>query len=545
MQTATAEAGKFNAVNTERFFKEISHFFERPEGVLLEIAQNAHRAGATTLNIKIDKDKNTLTAEDNGHGADSVAPMFCLADSAWSKEVEEGQMPAGWGLFYLMAISERVAYQSAFGYVEVDCNRFLGVHEYREGLFGLIKPNEKIGNGFRLVASLKEGIAKQIDSDAYFYEWRSLGYFPLDITVNGKRVGKRSLAKKVSEGHTALEWKPGCTVYIPPNCSGLFIDRKLNTAKTTVVFHGIPINMPFSEFEKMVFVDITEGCPLTPVLPYRTTIKVNGQTESLSEYVRKHVVERTLQEIAANANNSEVVLNAFFVAEETFTQEELDNLDRWFAMRTDDNDTYWNDSEYILVKKGEIPMNQETVLTVNGAPVEEYFVIEDGLAGHIQKPARSPEWMKVDSERVVVDVRYTKGQGRSDGLNYRWQKADSITVGGKPVRILCTIDVNDDIDTIYYTVSPKGFWSIDNTVFKYYIYREEGVDGYEAQEDLFRNEIGQDIQKLTGIFERSDILKGLWTASISPYNVQSLSMEMDTIRVTLKDGTERVLSLAA
>jgi len=547
MQTATANAGKFNAVNTERFFKEISHFFENIDGVLTEIAQNAHRAGATTLNIKIDKENNTLTAEDNGHGADSVAPMFCLADSAWSKEVEEGQMPAGWGLFYLMAISERVAYQSAFGYVEVDCNRFLGGHEYREGLFGLIKPNEK-ATGFRLVANLKEGVAARLTD--LCEQWKSpwnypsnLSYFPLDIVINGMRVERHSLSEKIEGGYTTLEYKPGCTIYLKPLSRGrLFRDGKAIYDHIGVVFHGIPINVcrNFYAYSE-VFIDVTEGCPLTPVLPYRTAIKKDEKLAELCEYIRQYIVDTIVQEMESRQRKDKDITNMLLLAEDVMKQAELDALDTWYVTRNDHNDRMENDTQFVVVRKGETPVSQLADLRVNGAEAENDFVIEDGLVKSVSMPVRRPDWVTVESERIVVDVRYTPAQ--VSGCEFEWQKADSITVGGQAVKVLCTMNSDYDIDTIYYTESPRDFRDIDDTVFRQYLRRDD--EDYEVQEDDFRERVSSDIQRLTGLFERSDILKGLWTANIAPYNIQSLSMETNTIKVTFKDGTERVLSLAA
>ncbi len=95
--------------------------------------------------------------------------------------------------------------------------------------------------------------------------------------------------------------------------------------------------------------------------------------------------------------------------------------------------------------------------------------------------------------------------------------------------MLCTINSDHDVDTIYYTESPRDFREIEDTVYRQYLRRDD--EDYDTQEDHFRERVSSDIQRLTGAFERSDILKGLWTASISPYNVQSLSMEMDTIKV--------------
>jgi hypothetical protein len=42
-------------INEEKLFKLLPYFFDRPSAVFLEIAQNAHRSGATKLAITLDR----------------------------------------------------------------------------------------------------------------------------------------------------------------------------------------------------------------------------------------------------------------------------------------------------------------------------------------------------------------------------------------------------------------------------------------------------------------------------------------------------------
>ena len=92
-------------INEEKLFKLLPYFFDRPSAVLLEIAQNAHRSGACRLAITLKG--AILEVEDDGSGTDNPGALVCLAESDWPCEVMESQMPAGWGLFFL--ISPRVS----------------------------------------------------------------------------------------------------------------------------------------------------------------------------------------------------------------------------------------------------------------------------------------------------------------------------------------------------------------------------------------------------------------------------------------------------
>ena len=110
-------------INEKRLFKFLPHFFEKPEGVLIEIAQNALRAGATKLDISLHD--NQLYARDNGAGTMNPASLVTLSDSGWDSDVEENQMPAGWGLFMLFSLCEAVEFRSLFGDMYIVCEDFL------------------------------------------------------------------------------------------------------------------------------------------------------------------------------------------------------------------------------------------------------------------------------------------------------------------------------------------------------------------------------------------------------------------------------------
>ena len=72
-------------INEERLFNLLPYFFDHPSSVLVEIAQNAVRSGATGLNITL-KD-GVLKTIDNGSGAVDPMSLFVLADSTWPEGV--------------------------------------------------------------------------------------------------------------------------------------------------------------------------------------------------------------------------------------------------------------------------------------------------------------------------------------------------------------------------------------------------------------------------------------------------------------------------
>jgi hypothetical protein len=69
------------------------------EGRIIELLQNARRAGATQVRIT---NKNSLiTVEDNGTGIEDFQKLLDLGASGWNEQIESGEDPAGVGLFSL------------------------------------------------------------------------------------------------------------------------------------------------------------------------------------------------------------------------------------------------------------------------------------------------------------------------------------------------------------------------------------------------------------------------------------------------------------
>ena len=69
------------------------------EGRIIEILQNARRAGATEVRI-INKD-GFVIVQDNGSGIDDFQKLLDLGGSGWDEKMEAGEDPAGVGLFSL------------------------------------------------------------------------------------------------------------------------------------------------------------------------------------------------------------------------------------------------------------------------------------------------------------------------------------------------------------------------------------------------------------------------------------------------------------
>lgn len=70
------------------------------EGRMIEILQNARRAGATRVEIT-NSPNGFVTIQDNGHGIRDFSVLLDLGSSDWDPTIEEAEDPAGVGIFSL------------------------------------------------------------------------------------------------------------------------------------------------------------------------------------------------------------------------------------------------------------------------------------------------------------------------------------------------------------------------------------------------------------------------------------------------------------
>ncbi|MFC1766581.1 hypothetical protein ACFL6U_31450 [Planctomycetota bacterium] len=93
MQTIQAQ------VNPRLLSKADRLFTGTLAGRIIEILQNARRAGATE--VMITNQEGMVTVQDNGHGIQDFAQLLDLGSSGWDDSLEQAEDPAGVGIFCL------------------------------------------------------------------------------------------------------------------------------------------------------------------------------------------------------------------------------------------------------------------------------------------------------------------------------------------------------------------------------------------------------------------------------------------------------------
>ena len=88
------------ATVSKRLLSKASRLFTGTlDGRIIEILQNARRAGATEVTIT--NEKGLVTVRDNGTGIEDFSKLLDLGDSDWDQAMEEAEDPAGVGIFCL------------------------------------------------------------------------------------------------------------------------------------------------------------------------------------------------------------------------------------------------------------------------------------------------------------------------------------------------------------------------------------------------------------------------------------------------------------
>src|SRR3972149_8706725 len=375
-----------------------------PSSLYFKIAQNAQRSGATRLDITLEN--GILRTFDNGSGTDNPEPLFVLADSSWSEEVEENQKPAGWGLFFLYSIAETVIFASKFGTVEVDCHRYLSDGTYRAGILSNIDSGRGF-SGFSIEAVLRSEVRDRILESIDRLSW-----FPLDVTVNGLPVARKNAEDEF--GNYDI-----CTVYEGqdsraktsnfPDSSQRLLDKLMTS------WFVIPVNTRWWNTPSVVL-DVTEGTPLTPVLPYRQTIKQDEKFDAFWKFVRNAVVEHATRYINGAEIKDESRLKAHMENMERLgTQEELDRLERFYFVKFEPH----HDGENVftrsvrIIGKGDIPPVDEGIVL---GGVEDFFKKEsfdhdhedvflpEGTIKSVNLPERRPGWLKTRTVKRTIRV---------------------------------------------------------------------------------------------------------------------------------------------
>lgn len=166
-----------------------SFFNNSLEAILIEMAQNARRAGATQFRLSWDEKTARgspvrLTLIDNGRGCEPQ-DLLTLGGSNWGEEVKEQETPAGIGFFALSRSSPTIYCPSRGWKVVLTQAHFEGKALIAPEEYEADESDVLVGNGLRIefIATFPYG-REFGTSDLY----KIFTYSPLVVFYNQSRI---------------------------------------------------------------------------------------------------------------------------------------------------------------------------------------------------------------------------------------------------------------------------------------------------------------------------------------------------------------------
>ncbi|MBW8016134.1 MAG: hypothetical protein FVQ82_08105 [Planctomycetes bacterium] len=252
---------------SERLLSKASRLFTGTlEGRIIEVLQNARRAGATHVNI-INKN-GFVTVCDNGRGIDDFQKLLDLGDSDWDENMEMAEDPAGVGLFCLSP--RELTIFSGSRKVCITEKAWTG------------EPIEVVQNG----DSVKGTILMFRDELWEFNTVEKHAVFSgLTVTVDQQQCAKENFCSEDAADYQALGCKIEVRLRKDLNNGHTYFRHGCYSNDVLVNFHGQVISFrdsPVSDTDIAFLVDMTgEPTGIRLMLPARTQLIENDAFEQL------------------------------------------------------------------------------------------------------------------------------------------------------------------------------------------------------------------------------------------------------------------------
>ena len=240
------------------------------DDVLMELLQNARRAGATE--IKVDTANDLLSVMDNGHGISDPRVILGFGISDWRLASIEREKPAGIGLFVL------AAYEPSIDTVDHDTGNhwvtYLNKKHFRgeePAIFRRHAPSREAGTRVALrMAGLKDWAVRDL-----------VRRFPIPVTVNGTAAEQSPLLEErrpIEQG----DWKGLRWAVYPPT---------MDENPSLLSYHGAIARIPVKTVVRQphVRIEVHEEGDLELQRPGLQSILDNGYSQELAEFVSEKI----------------------------------------------------------------------------------------------------------------------------------------------------------------------------------------------------------------------------------------------------------------
>ena len=255
---------------SERLLQKADRLFTGTlDGRIIEILQNARRAGATEVRIS-NKDE-LITVQDNGSGIEDFQKLLDLGGSGWDEKLEAGEDPAGVGLFSLAP--KKVTIISGSRKTVIDKDGWTGkpveVTENTEAVTGTI---------------LKFRDEKPWDMD--IVEKHAV-FAGIKVIVDGKYCHSMPFCS----GEAVHHENPGCRIEVAKEISKYHRDWTTTWyhGRVLVNFHGQIVQIDHwpskNRLGLTILVDIADQTDIRLMLPARTRLVENAAFEQLKAVI--------------------------------------------------------------------------------------------------------------------------------------------------------------------------------------------------------------------------------------------------------------------
>ena len=241
------------------------------DGRIIEILQNARRAGATEVHI-VNSD-GQVTVHDNGRGIAEFSGLLDLGRSNWDGDLENAEDPAGVGVFCLAP--RRVCITSGGQKVVIAGKGWTG--ELVE-----VQATELPVEGTRLIFEDTAWLFEMVEPHAVFSGLR--------VTVDGKECSSKPFVSRQAVTHPQL----GCRIEVRErNALGEWHNswkRSYYTDNVLVNFHGQVVTFTYTPLSEHLqfLVDMTgEATGIRLMLPARTRLVENETFEWLKAAIEQ------------------------------------------------------------------------------------------------------------------------------------------------------------------------------------------------------------------------------------------------------------------
>lgn len=174
-------------IEKHSILSNITHFFSKEDAYIQELLQNARRAEASRVEVRIDTQAGTLIVTDDGHGVTDPQSLLTIGKSDWAEAIKE-ETPAGMGFYSVFKVGSKASIRSKRFLLEMD----LG--ELKQGRQATLTESLPKVNGTTVTvhSSWRKLLdAKELDQhaiNAALHRWKRPAHhmpFTTTITIDG------------------------------------------------------------------------------------------------------------------------------------------------------------------------------------------------------------------------------------------------------------------------------------------------------------------------------------------------------------------------